>query len=298
MFLKAARFTLFGLFLASTGARADFLPPNDLWKEDGMFRSVSLTEADFNQVIDLAENVFGEIISKNFGAKLKVKRLWSDTTVNASAIQFGSDWTVSMYGGLARRPEVTRDGFALVLCHEIGHHLGGYPFTSNWAANEGESDYFASIACPRILWKDQLETNASFRGSVEAIPQALCDQAWTTTEDQNLCYRVTMGGKSLASLLSKLGGTSAAWDTPDTSKVKATNNEHPAGQCRLDTYLAGALCKLNFDSAIIPGKDLGSKRNSKAAEMDAAKYSCTEYMSFLSGVRPNCWFKPLLTAGK
>ena len=31
-----------------------------------------------------------------------------------------------MYGGLARRAEVTEDGFAMVLCHELGHHVSLY----------------------------------------------------------------------------------------------------------------------------------------------------------------------------
>ncbi len=283
------------LLLGSPLAQAGFLPENDLWKEDGLFRGAGLTQTDFNEVIDLAESVLGPIISNNFNATLKVNRLWTDSTVNASAIQYGTDWEVNMYGGLARRPEVTLDGFGLVLCHEIGHHLGGYPFSSAWAANEGEADYFAAIACPRILWKNQLTENASFRETVEAAPKQACDKAWQTTSDQNLCYRVLMGAKSLAELLGALGDQKASWSTPEVKAVKATNNAHPAGQCRLDTLLAGALCNKGFDFAVIPGKDLGSSRNSKTAELDAVKSSCTQYENYSVGYRPACWFKPLLT---
>ncbi len=295
MFKPLATTAFVGLMLSSSLARADFLPPNDLWKEDGLLRGSTLTEADFNAVIDLAESVIGGIISTQFGASLTVNRLWTDATVNANAIQYGSDWEVNMYGGLARRPEVTADGFGLVLCHELGHHLGGYPYSSAWAANEGSADYFATIACPRLIWKDQLTVNASFRETVEAIPKAYCDQVWTTTEEQDLCYRVATAGKSLGDLLAALGGTKASWTTPDTSVVSKTNNAHPAGQCRLDTYLAGALCTKNFDIAVIPGKSLGSKRNSGDAETEALKYSCTQYESFNLGFRPTCWFKPFLT---
>ena len=72
-------------------------------------------------------------------------------TVNANASQRGRTWIVNMYGGLARRPEITPDGFAMVLCHELGHHMGGFPFVSGWAANEGQSDLFATLSCGRIL---------------------------------------------------------------------------------------------------------------------------------------------------
>src|SRR6478609_3194601 len=174
---------LSGLVLSAAVAKADFLPPNDLWKEDGLLSAAGgISQDEFNAVIDEAEAYYKPIVS-GFGGSLKVNRLWSDSTVNASATQSGSSWQVNMYGGLARRPEVTRDGFALVLCHEIGHHLGGYPYSSAWAANEGESDYFATLACGRQLWADQPDVNADFRDTVESIPKALCDKAWKTTAD-------------------------------------------------------------------------------------------------------------------
>ncbi len=284
-----------GLVLAASVAKADFLPPNDLWKEDGLLRAGGITQVEFNEVIAAAEAFYTPVMAQ-FGGKLKVNRLWSDTTVNASAQQTGSSWVVNMYGGLARRPEITKDGFALVLCHEIGHHLSGYPYSSSWAANEGASDYFATLACGRLLWSDEPELNATYRDAIEAIPAALCNKAWSKEADQNLCYRMTAGGKSLADLLSALGGTKASYSTPDNTVVKTTNNAHPAGQCRLDTYTAGAICNKAWDVKVIPGKDLGSKRNAKEGELDAIKYTCNQSEGLSYGYRPTCWFKPFLAA--
>ncbi|MCX6131755.1 MAG: hypothetical protein NTX25_22180 [Proteobacteria bacterium] len=287
-----------GLVISSGVARADFLPPNDLWKEDGLLRASGITEAEFNKVIDEAVAVYAPLISAEHAGKLKVNRLWTDSTVNASAIQTGSTWTVNMYGGLARRPEVTRDGFALVLCHELGHHLGGYPYSSAWAANEGQADYFATLSCARVLWGDELAKNAEARETIAAFPKALCDKAWNETAEQDLCYRTMNGGKSLADLLSALGGTKSDWQTPDGKVVKTTNNAHPEGQCRLDTYMAGAICTKTFDEKVIPGLDLGSKRNGKEGEMDSVKATCNQSEKFTFGYRPLCWFKPFLTAAK
>src|SRR6478609_9034269 len=74
-------------------------------------------------------------------------------------------YRVHMYGGLARRPEVTPDGFTLVVCHEVGHHFGGYPFVRDayWAANDGQADYFSTLACARRLWQNQPADNALAR---------------------------------------------------------------------------------------------------------------------------------------
>ena len=47
---------------------------------------------------------------------------WKNDTVNANAQQRGRNWIVNMYGGLARRPEIFFRRFAMVLCHELGHH--------------------------------------------------------------------------------------------------------------------------------------------------------------------------------
>ncbi len=293
MLTRMSKTVLLGLGLAATTARADFLPPNNLHLEDGL-RAANLTEKDFIEVIEEAEKIYLPLIKKSHGGNLKINRLWSNSTVNASALQTGSSWQVNMYGGLARRPEITRDGFAIVLCHELGHHLAGYPFSSSWAGNEGASDYFATHSCARVLWSEETEKNAEFRDIIPASPKAKCDQTFDGEDDQNLCYRSMIAGKSTADLLSALGGTKIDWDTPDLKVVKSTNNAHPQGQCRLDTYMAGALCDKNFNINLIPGKALGSRRNGKEAEMEAAKVTCTQYEEYEIGFRPLCWFKPAL----
>ena len=135
--------------LVSNVSRAACFPPNKLHLTPSPLEKSNISQAKFNQIIDKAEQIYAPIIQSHRG-KLVFNRLWKDNTVNASANQDGANWEVNMYGGLARRPEVTPDGFAMVVCHELGHHLGGYAFVNEsemtWAANEGQSDYFATHA--------------------------------------------------------------------------------------------------------------------------------------------------------
>lgn len=285
-------FTCFPLMAAP--AFGDFLPPNDLHLEDSLLRESNVSEQDFNDVIDEVEAIYGPIIMETHGATLAVKRLWTNNIVNASAMQLGRTWSVNMYGGLARRPEVTRDGFTLVLCHELGHHLAGYPFSARWAANEGQSDYFATLSCGKVLWKNQGSKNEEAREIIPALPKAHCDSVWRSRDDQNLCYRLMMASKSIADLAASTSLKKVSWDTTDTNTVSKTYNGHPEGQCRLDTMMAGAICDLEFDMTLIPGKDLGSKRNSPEAEMISTKHTCTQYMNYELGYRPGCWFKSAL----
>lgn len=286
------------VFMVSTlPGWADIMPPNDLHLQDRVnSKSANLTEEDFKAVVARAENFYAPIV-RDHGATLNINADWEDSTVNASAVQFFGTWHVNMFGGLARRPEVTKDGFALVLCHELGHHLAGYAFRidffSAWAANEGQADYFATQSCARELWKNDDAENAKAKNLVPAKPKAACDDVWSTEKHQNLCYRIALASKSLADLLAAMKETKVSFDERDESVVEETFNEHPEAQCRLDTYLAGGLCVQDFDKTVIPGKEGGRGENSQEAENASALQTCTTKDNFVQGVRPTCWFAPL-----
>lgn len=279
--------------LSSSLAFADFLPPNNLHLQDTILSS-NVTEEEFDRAIELVQDIYGPMIREVHGGRLNIRGSWSNNTVNANASQFFGTWSVNMYGGLARRPEVTIDGFTLVICHEMGHHLGGYPFIARWAANEGQSDYYTTQICAKMLWADDIEKNATFAENLDPFPKELCDSTWDIQADRDLCYRSMAASKSLANLLASLKEDEVAFDTPDLTVVEEMRDLHPEAQCRLDTYMAGALCTADFDFEAIPGKDLGSRRNSAQAEEISRSNSCSRQDDYEIGVRPPCWFKSKL----
>lgn len=255
-----------------------FMPENDLHKQDRLSKFENISSIEFDKAIAEAEEFYAPLF-KMHNAELVIVKKWDDPTVNAYATQIGSRWEVHMFGGLARRKEITPDGFQLVICHEVGHHLAGFPFVQSWAANEGQSDYFATQSCGRRLWEDDVEKNAIAAQTIPIYPKQLCDAAWSSVERRNLCYRVAQAGFSLAALLSS---GSARYETPSKQVVARTYNQHPAGQCRLDTYMAGALCVVKFDVEVIP-----------KTEKDSAEVSCLSSRKDI-GFRPTCWFKPAI----
>lgn len=284
----------FGASALSSTHNESFAPANDLHLEDNMMFAANMTQAEFNKIVDDIITIYKPLAKAN-GGNLSANKNWSDSTVNASANQFFSWWSVNMYGGLARRPEVTPDGFAMVVCHEVGHHFGGFPFVggSGWAANEGQSDYFATHACAPMLWKTQLTENAAFRETASPYVKEKCDAAWKTEDEQNLCYRISLAGESLARLLAVLGKTDEPhYETPNATVVTETDDSHPEAQCRMDTYLAGGLCSLVYDEKVIPSRKHSKGENSLEAETDSAKYACTAGGLQTIGLRPTCWFKP------
>ena len=234
------------------------------------------------------EDVYVPLLRDTHGIKLLVQGLWEDEKVNAAAGQNDDHWYVKVYGGLARRPEVTEDGLLLALCHELGHHLGGYPAAYKLSA-EGQSDFFSTLSCGRLLFEDELETNSRYRNIIPEFPKDLCDDSWASEEQQNLCYRLMMAGKSLAMVFAVKKDITIDFSETDLTKVSYTRSGHPNPQCRLDTFMAGALCTADFDPFIIPGKN--KRHKAKQRETESAKYVCSILNEDTVGLRPRCWFK-------
>jgi hypothetical protein len=257
-----------------------FLPKNNFHIGVNDKEAAGLTEAQFNAVIDQVSGVYSPLVSE-YGGKLEVVRKWTDGTVNAYAEREGDTWKVSMFGGLARHKTITPEGFALVVCHEIGHHIGGVPRYAgdDWAANEGQADYFATLKCLRRVWQSENNAAAIKKMKVPKFLADSCTKQWAKKPDRDLCVRGGMAGNSVAQLFAALSWTvkPIKFDTPDPKQVTVTNDEHPATQCRLDTYFQGALCEKSF--------------NEEIGQTDEVAGVCHASTGATIGLRPRCWFK-------
>lgn len=160
----------------------------------------------FDGLMDEVETAYAPVFRQN-GCRFVLHRSWNNGTVNAQAWQTGIpginlDCHVEMFGGFARYPGMTKGAMRKVALHEIGHHLGGYPFYPGESLScEGQADYFA--------------------GAVHHSPES----------DLNL-----------ASLLARLSGETKPWRPgPGLPQARVTDCSHPAAQCRLNTLDAGRL---------------------------------------------------------
>ncbi len=247
-------------------------------------RKGSVTEAQFHQAIDQIEAVYAPIVA-GMGSKLNIKRFWADGVVNAYAMQLFGSMDVLIYGGLARHKAITKDGLSLIVCHEIGHHIGGAPKKIggpivNWASNEGQADYFATLKCLRKAWIN--DNNEAIVRSLNApkTVEEMCKRAHGNDRlDAALCIRTSMAGKSVADLFSSMSKIrKAKFTSPDSKTVWATDDNHPAPQCRLDTYFQGSLCDVNM--------------NEDLSQTDEVKATCHRSLGHSVGKRPLCWFRP------
>lgn len=258
---------------------------NQLWISTDAKSISTITEEEFNSILDRVEELYTPIISA-FGATLDIERNWTDGTVNAYARQIGSTWQISMFGGLARHETITGDAFALVACHELGHHIGGAPKKSNWlggsmwASNEGQSDYWGAMKCLKRYMENDDNIAIVSNMQVDEHAKITCEANYNSENDVAICIRSAMAGMSLGNLFKALRRSDVPlqFTTPDPNVVTSTNHNHPAPQCRLDTYFAGSVCNRGYEETV--------------SQTDANVGTCNRAENYESGLRPLCWYAP------
>jgi hypothetical protein len=216
--------------------------------------TTGISEDQFNAELDILVKAYGPEVEA-MGYHLVINRLWSDDTVNSDTDTEGKNWVINSYGGLARYAGMTPSGYLAVACHELGHHMGGAPLFSDqtaWGgggpAVEGEADYWSELICMKRL------------------------------DPQNQAAAIQVLSNTLASLE---GSANPSVATQDKSVVKKVYEDHPAAQCRFDTYMSAMTCPISIG--------LMSDANPKVN-------SCYQYptkKTYSEGSRPLCWFAPI-----
>lgn len=277
-----------------------------------------MTRDEFEKISILITERY-EHLAKNHGAELVLDLDWENPRVNAHAFQIVTptkkqEWHIWMLGGLARHPLVTNDAFALVVCHEVGHHFAGFPFypleqfsprgtgarvyTDAWASVEGQADYFATQHCLKTAWKDEHEENIFAFFSSPKLQQMCSSVENENINEIGLCVRMIQAGQSITNLFAVLNHNALPSPFSPTSQfVDVTYALHPNAQCRLDTYVQGAQCKTQFEEEEIPGRNKQRPylQYTLEAQNKAFKSSCgvaksTKQEIYVHGARPNCWF--------
>ena len=265
--------------------KGGFLPNNSLRIPENSKFANMITENDFNQVIDRLETLYRNDFSRK-GANLKIIRYWKGETVNAYASRDleKNDWIITLYGGLARHPQITLDGFALVICHELGHHIGGAPKKIDdmgdtvWPSNEGQSDYFATLKCLRRLYENDPNETIVAEMSIPPFLKSKCNSTFANANQRAICKRSAMAGLSAGQLFMALSKEpKIEFTTPDKKIVEQTYHKHPNAQCRLDTYLSGSICKRSLLEEVSYDDEFAGVCSSKFKDSQ--------------GQRPKCWHK-------
>jgi hypothetical protein len=276
------KFILLSFLLSLSSAFAGIVPANNvLIPADSKSFGTGLSQQKFEELIQKMEAIYQPEFKKR-GLNITFDRKWSDPVVNsiASMGPDSRDRIVYVYGGLARSPEMNEDAFLLVLCHEIGHHLGGFPEKHEGISAEGEADYFATLKCARRVFLHDDNLTILKTKNVSSVAKSACAKAWGNMADYGVCVRTSVAAQTLSRFFVGLSKASLLpkFETPDLSKVAITNESYPSLQCRMDTYFQGALCERSYS------EDL--------SDNDEVSGACHSSVGDKVGARPLCWFAP------
>lgn len=226
---------------------------------------------------------------KKAGKKLEVKADWFSSRENASSSQSKDTWYVLLSGGFARLKYMTADAYLMVACHEMGHHLGGFPqypkdTPLKWASAEGQSDYYAALKCFKNIRRGELETFKADFLDVPDFARKSCRLQHKTNSEYRLCLRGVRAAADFGSMLlyrrTKKARDPMAHFVNSTEVVEETNSGYSDSVCRAETARRGSLCNVSSLTAI-------SKSNEQVGV-------CHSRNGQQVGARPECWFKAKL----
>ena len=277
------------IFYTATSAPASIMGDNNEYiPAYGNYLKNGVTEEAFYELTDFFEDLYRPQVEALGADYWDIIPEWYNGEVGAFAMQYSRKWTITVYGGLARHRAITIDGLASVICHEIGHHLGGAPkkrevLWTGWSSLEGQADYYSSAKCFMRYIKNISKT---FKDQKRYKPSAFikekCRYAATLHPSndftEQICIRSAMAAYSAEEMVRlSIGEGAISFENPDPRVVDKSDELHPNPQCRLDTLLAGILCPID------PNEEFDDEDH-RVSACHADFYP--EY------ARPKCWFNP------
>ncbi len=239
--MKLLQLIFLVIFTFITNAHAKFSPDERVFElagdETHGTNNLTRTHDKAEQLLRDFEQELAPMVEQK-GGKLYVILEWESDRINAEAKRNAAqEWEIIVYGGAARYQAFTQRELALIMCHELGHHLGGSPFASRngWSSTEGQSDYWSTLKCFRNIYKKF----TSLTVSDEA--QTFCQNAQELSTD--FCLQAAEGSLRVSRFYAhnqRFAGYPEL-SQQELTMVTRIHYGYPNPQCRLDTLKAGIL---------------------------------------------------------
>jgi hypothetical protein len=247
-------------------------------------KSTHLAQEQVSTIIEDFKTVYGPIVKDQIGKELKFELNWQDVSVNMYATRDEqNNPIVKIMGGMARHPLMTTDALYSIICHEIGHFLGGAPkqlrgqtTMKSWSSAEGQADYYANARCTKLMLKSNRNKNIKS----ELRNHSHYEEANNICHQDEFCIRMSLASVDLAKIYDSIrpSGRKLSLIKKDESQTHIPILNHPNAQCRLDTMIAAQLCPV-ADSLIFNDENPQTGACSASGSETEAKFT-----------RPKCWY--------
>lgn len=218
------------------------------------------------------------------GLEVNVILDWSNSWMNAQTGWTGAKSIKFFFSGaLARIKYMTPDALLFVACHEVGHHLGGFPKKDGgWATAEGGADYFAALKCMRTILKGDEKNSRAQSLEIHPEVRARCHEVYADEDEYFICLRTAQAGDDMGRAFKHFATKAPVGSLffSELPNVTTTLSGYPSHACRVETAYQGAICSRGPEYPI--------------SYKDEASGYCHENNGDTFGMRPRCWFVPTL----
>ena len=178
----------------------------------------------YQDIDSIIKNTYQPVFSRK-GLSLSIRMVGADigNGVKGAATRKEGN-TIAIVIDDKLQHQVSKAGYALILCHEVGHYVAGEPYRSGGISAEGQADYWAMRAClGRII--NQIEANSGGVGQQLCRGNQVCAKMANAGEEVGQWLNMIIGSHQRVSILNE-----------DRNTVYRTNVMYPSVQCRLQTF--------------------------------------------------------------
>lgn len=218
-----------------------------------------------SQIYEQDVLLFFQILEEEFGSQvanaskpMSASFDWKQIYLGAGALLNDGNFTIMLWGGMVRAPFMNYGILASILCHEVGHRLGGKPHQiiqgeEHWSSAEGQSDHFAATVCLPKVYQRLLKQHPKYLAQeVEPMASRICQNSLMKPQ----CIWTATSGIDMIQFLQVYYERDIPFAQPDqTPKEIVTETLHsryPSYQCRMEIFKAGASCEQGLNCPRLP----------------------------------------------
>lgn len=222
----------------------------------------SVSEVDYSKLTSALHSIYGKKIEATSNY-LKFTLKDSKQAPNAYAAKTADgNWEITVVASLLSLQEQTKASLGIILCHEIGHFLGGEPYVVGVQMTpavrarapkkmscEGQADYFATGECIKQLANILPDLFDGNHGLINPLVDHYCDESYREIKERVTCRESLVASyqaiRVYQRIMEELQVPSSFFGKVENEKSDRTLNyvgEYPDLDCRYETFIKGALC--------------------------------------------------------
>lgn len=228
----------------------------------GQIAHASVDRVDYMRITNSLTSIYADKIAEQ-GGHLKFILSEVPGAPNAYAAKKSEgNWEITVISSFLSLSHQTVPTLGIILCHEIGHFLGGKPYVVGkqmtaavraWAPKkmsvEGQADYFATSECIKNLANKIPDLFVNNKGLLNLHSAQECQRSYTNEKEVKLCNEILTAShqtilvyQQILDQLSIPSSFFAKIENAASDRTLDLVGEYPELDCRYETFIKGTLC--------------------------------------------------------